>query len=948
LDAKSAPQGGVIAREFTQLAREIEFSIPRELSKEDGIALARDFVRDEFVSRGMIADLNVHWDIGADGEARPHAHVMLTMREVSDEGFGPKVRDWNAASLLEHWRESWATHANERLAALDIDARIDHRSFEAQGIALEPQPKIGPAAARMAEQGLSSERVEGQLEIARENGAKIIANPSVGLDAITRTQATFTRRDLAMFVHRHSEGKDQFDEVTSAMRASPDMVALGKDGRGEDRFTSRAMIETEQRLERATYAMAEGVRHGVDERSRDRAIAQAERRGMVLSGEQRAAFDHVTEGKGLGVVIGYAGTGKSAMLGVAREAWEGAGHNVRGLALSGIAAENLQGGSGIASRTIASLEHQWARGRDLPTSRDVFVVDEAGLIGSRQMERVISAIDNAGAKLVLVGDAQQLQAIEAGAAFRSIAERHGAVEITEVRRQQIDWQRDATLQLVTGRTGEALAVYRDAGMATVSDTRESAREALIGGWNDDRKAHPAQSRVILSHTRAECDELSDLARAALKRDGMLAQEVRVETATGGRLFAGQDRIMFLRNERELGVKNGSLGTIESLSSSRIAVLLDDGRSVAFDTKDYADITHGYATTIHKAQGITVDRTYALATPGLDAHASYVALSRHRLHVELHYGRDDFADHGRLVRTLSRERPKDMALDYRTSPARFAELRSFDRSAILDTLATEKLVDRSHVAPEPAAPKRGMFDGLRLGAGPAQSNEPKRDMFAGLKLEVPSGKAEPAHPEHDTSLGGAVTRYARSIQDMQRMIAQDLPILEQQKAVQRDASRTLESLRPGATVDLHNAFRGDGDLVGEAAKGQTANTIRQMQLEMEVRNDPELRADRFVQAWQQLRARREELGDWRHDKARGAVEDTMKAAIKGLEKDPKLGAALVKRASQLGLGRQWSPEWSRASPGGGMSHDLTDKTRTSVIMQGLTETLGRGRNLGIGL
>jgi Ti-type conjugative transfer relaxase TraA len=917
-----------------QLAREIEFAIPRELSMEDGITLARDFVRDEFVSRGMIADLNVHWDIGTDGEAKPHAHVMLTMRAVNEEGFGPKVRDWNATSLLEHWRESWAAHANERLAALDIDARIDPRSFETQGIDLEPQPKIGPAAARMSEQGLSSERVDHQLEIARENGAKIIADPAIGLDAITRTQATFTKRDLAMFVHRHSEGKDQFDLVTSVMRASPDIVALGKDGRGEDRFTSRAMIETEQRLERATTAMVERDRHGVDERFRERAIILPERRGMILSGEQRAAFEHVTNAKDLGVVIGYAGTGKSAMLGVAREAWEGAGYHVRGLALSGIAAENLESGSGIASRTIASLEHQWSRDRELPTAKDVFVIDEAGLIGSRQMERVVSAVEAAGAKLVLVGDAQQLQAIEAGAAFRSIAERHGAIEITEVRRQQVDWQRDATRQLATGRTGEALAHYRDAGMVTMSDTREGARDALISGWNDACRSDPSQSRIILSHTRAECDELSDLARAALKRDGMLTHEIAVKTSGGSRLFAPQDRIMFLRNERELGVKNGSLGTIDSISSARIAVLLDDGRSVAFDTKDYADISYGYATTIHKAQGVTVDRTHVLATPGLDAHATYVGLSRHRKRVDLHYSRDDFANEAKLIRTLSRERPKDMALDYQTSQTRFANLRSIDRSAILDTLAQEKLVDRSHVAPEPAIPKRGMFDGLKLGTGPTRTAAP-RDIFAGLKLEVSSKPTQPALSGHDNRLGGVVTRYARSIEDMQRMIARDLPVLEQQKAVQRDASRALERVRPGATADLHAALMRDNGLVGEASKGQTANAVHQMQLEMEVRNDPDLRADRFVQTWQ-------------HDKARGKVEDAMKAAIRGLEKDPKLGAALVKRANLLGLGRQWSPEWSQASPDGGMAHQLNDQARTRAVMQGLSETLGRGRNLGLGL
>ena len=123
------------------------------------------------------------------------------------------------------------------------------------------------------------------------------------------------------------------------------------------------------------------------------------------------------------------------MLGVAREAWEAAGYEVRGAALSGIAAENLESGSGISSRTIASLEHGWQQGRAGPSSRDVLVVDEAGMVGTRQLERVLSHAAGAGAKVVLVGDIKQLQSIEAGAAFRSIHERHGGAEIGEVRRR---------------------------------------------------------------------------------------------------------------------------------------------------------------------------------------------------------------------------------------------------------------------------------------------------------------------------------------------------------------------------------------------------------------------------------------------------------------------------------------------------------------------------------
>lgn len=88
-------------RQDAQLAREVEFAIPRELTREQGVALAREFVAKEFASRGMVADLNVHWDIGSDGQAKPHAHVMLTMREVGPDGFGAKQRDWNATALLQ-------------------------------------------------------------------------------------------------------------------------------------------------------------------------------------------------------------------------------------------------------------------------------------------------------------------------------------------------------------------------------------------------------------------------------------------------------------------------------------------------------------------------------------------------------------------------------------------------------------------------------------------------------------------------------------------------------------------------------------------------------------------------------------------------------------------------------------------------------------------------------
>ncbi|MGI9362131.1 MAG: Ti-type conjugative transfer relaxase TraA [Parasphingorhabdus sp.] len=666
-------------RKDAQLARDVEFAIPREMNEADGVQLARDFAAREFVARGMIADLNVHWDKAADGSPKPHAHVMLSMREVGPDGFGQKERDWNSKELLGEWRESWADHVNTRMAELGYDARVDHRTLEAQGIPLEPQHKIGAAGSRRAGAGEDAERADDHMRIARENGDKIIADPAIALNAITHSQATFTTRDLAQFAFRHSEGKDQFDAVMASVRGSPELVALGKDGMDQDRYTSRDMIAVEERLGLSASILVMSEKHGVGNNSRHAALDGAASQGLILSGEQRDAFDHVTGSKGLASVVGYAGSGKSAMLGVARDAWQREGYNVRGASLSGIAAENLEAGSGISSRTIASLEYQWKHGREQLSENDVLVIDEAGLTGTRQMERVLSAARDAGAKVVLVGDPEQLQAIEAGAAFRSLTEAHGAVEITEIRRQRDDWQRGATRALATGRTGEAIRAYGENGMVHDAATREDARAELIAGWNDARTNDPHKSRIILTHTNAEVRDLNIAARGKLRDHGELGADAGIETERGRRDFASGDRMMFLRNERGMGVKNGTLGTVEAVSPGHMAVRTDDGRSVSFDLKDYAHIDHGYAATFHKSQGVTVDQAHILATPGMDRHSAYVGLTRHRENVQLHYGRDDFADQSRLVRTLSRERSKDMASDYPLPDAAargFAERREF--------------------------------------------------------------------------------------------------------------------------------------------------------------------------------------------------------------------------------------------------------------------------------
>ncbi|RWD69069.1 Ti-type conjugative transfer relaxase TraA [Mesorhizobium sp.] len=911
-------------RKDAQLAREVEFALPRELTQAQGVELARDFVQAEFVSRGMVADLNVHWDRAEDGSPKPHAHVMLTMRSVDENGFGAKVRDWNQTELVERWRERWAELANERLAELDIDARIDHRSLEAQGIALEPQTQIGAPAQRIEGSGLDvgeteADRAELHREIARNNGARIIADPSVALDAMTHQQSTFTRKDIAKFAHRHSDGMEQFNAVMGAISEAPDLVELGKDGRAEDRFTTRQMIETEQRMHRAAERMAGEERHAVSDAYRKAALAPARQRGLVLSGEQAGALDHITGGSDLGVVVGFAGTGKSAMLSVARQAWAAAGYEVRGAALSGIAAENLESGSGIASRTIASMEHSWAQGRDLLTARDVLVIDEAGMVGTRQLERVLSHAADAGAKVVLVGDPQQLQSIEAGAAFRSIHERHGGVEIGQVRRQREDWQRDATRDLAAGRIGAAISAYDAQGMVHQAASRDQARSDLVERWDRDRKAEPAASRIILTHTNDEVHAINKAARERMRAAGDLGDEVHVDVERGARNFASGDRVMFLRNERGLGVKNGTLGVIDEVSTHSMAVRTDDGKSVRFELKDYAHIDHGYAATIHKAQGMTVDRTHVLATPGMDAHGSYVALSRHRDGMDLHYGSDDFATRDRLVRTLLRDRAKDMASDYeQIDPAqRYAERRGITfRERVVEIvrrIVPEKLRERIGRLMDglrsPGDAESGQDGGLRPERGEGRAKNGDAGAVTGREAAARGAQRETgASLDPEAALRSARTkalvRHARALDAVTSSRHADGQGAPEQMRELRDARSAFEKVRPHGWRDAEAAYVKNPELLREAGAGRVNRIVLALQLETEIRTgldkDPGRRADRFVERWQKLD--RTSQGQYQAGDMSGykSTRSAMSDMAKSLERDPQLESLLTNRKRDLGI------------------------------------------------
>ena len=645
-------------RKDAQLAREVNVALPRELTPEQNWRLLTSFVQTTFVDQGMVADVAFHRG-HKGGEDQPHGHVMLTMRAVTTDGFGPKVRAWNDRTLLHDWRAQWASHCNVELAKQGLDLRIDHRSLEAQGINLEPQSKIGPKVSQQA-----MVRFAEHQALAQRNGERLLKDPSIALTALTRQQSTFTHQDLARFVNRHTVDAEQFEAVYRKVHTHSELILLGKDDRGRDRFTSRTLLTVESKMIEQTAEHVQALWHRASDATITRAMYDKN-----LSTEQQIALKHITQGRDLACVVGFAGTGKSHLLGVAREAWESEGYQIQGMTLSGIAAENLEGGSGIRSHTVANRLWHWEHGREQLHRKTIVVIDEAGMLGSRQLAKIIEQVHRAGAKAVLVGDPEQLQAIEAGAAFRAIAEHAGFVEMKAIRRQSIAWQQQATRDFASARTIDGLRAYEQRNHVHSFYSKKVAMRQMVEQWDEVRSQLPSSSQIMLAYTRDEVSALNARARSLRRAQGELGSDHLLDTSRGHRHFSEQDRIYFLRNENhQLRIKNGTLGTIEKIDGDQLVVRIDatkqaPSRSVVFNLRDYNAIDHGYAATVYKAQGITVDRSYVLASKYFDRHSAYVAMSRHRESVDLYAHQEDFPDFDRLSATLGRERRKDITLDY---------------------------------------------------------------------------------------------------------------------------------------------------------------------------------------------------------------------------------------------------------------------------------------------
>ena len=497
----------------------------------------------------------------------------------------------------------------------------------------------------------------------RNMANEIAQSSSTALRSLTHSDSHFSGRQLVQALAEEAQGRginaDTVIALQQQLLASTQVVAL-QVRFGEARWTTPEMLA----LEKHALHTADELHGRVHQLADGRIIVdEVLRKHPHLSEEQRAALHHVTGSEGgIRVVTGMAGTGKSSLFKAAQEVWVAQQRQVHGACLAGKAAQELTQASGVPAQTLHRLLWDIEHGKLRLDAQSVLLIDEAGMVGTRQMSAVLDCSLKAGASLVLCGDAGQLQSIEAGGVFRELSERFGSASLQEIRRQRDVWAREAVRAFAEGRTADALGEFEARGLLSFSEDPHVVMNQLFCDWQAQTIETPDQA-IILATRNTDVIAFNEMAQRARFHAGqLLGAPIH---AGKGSFFTG-DRILFTKNCARLQVYNGQMATIAEARADTITAQMDSGKTVLFSPSSYPHLQLAYALTTHKAQGLTVERSFVYLDPATQSReTSYVQSSRARGQCSLYAVAESVEE---LVPAMARSHPKLMATSLLNPPA----------------------------------------------------------------------------------------------------------------------------------------------------------------------------------------------------------------------------------------------------------------------------------------
>lgn len=533
--------------------------------------------------------------------------------------------------------------------------------------------------------GLSWERENNQVSAARKELHGIVdavAKRDVAaiLDHMTERQATFTAKELDRALSYGMPDKDERAKFRLEVLADHQAIGLRETAEAAvTRYTTRNVLGAEREVMRAAAQLDERDQFKLSDRRLASVASKA-----TLSAEQNAALRHAAGAGGFAMIAGEAGTGKSRTLGAIRDGYEAQGFRVLGLSWTNAVVQDMRAdGFKEASTIAAELKRQeGARARQWD-SKTVLMVDEAAMLSTKNLAAVMAKAAAGGAKVILAGDDKQLESIERGGMFRPLADAHGAAELKDVRRTQDRDQQRAFNLMHEGEFAPALNILAAKGALHWRDTQRDALRGVAEKYAADIEADPSKRRFIFAYTNADVGALNHFARELARHHGRIGDDVTLQTADGPAAFAKGDRIQFTGNAadrqgKNAGLVNGAVGVVRSIEAKdarQIVTVELDGkagdhpRTVSFAVGadkaagEFNTFRHGYAGTIYKGQGRTLDQSYVYHSQHWRAASAYVALTRHRESVAIFAARETAKDQDDLARQMARDEQRRAASSF---------------------------------------------------------------------------------------------------------------------------------------------------------------------------------------------------------------------------------------------------------------------------------------------